>query len=79
MQRYAISEANSRSASQILRLLWNPEVYYRVHKDPPLVRIPNKMNPVHTFPPCYPKINSRMALPSTSRSSEWSLPFLFFE
>jgi len=55
-------EANSHSASQkIPRILWNSEVHYRVHKGPPLIRILSYYN----------------ILPSTPRSSEWSLPFKF--
>jgi hypothetical protein len=46
-------EANSFSASQILRVLWNPEVNYRIHKSPPPVRILNQLNPVHAPHPTY--------------------------
>jgi len=37
----------------------------------------SQMNPVHTFPPCFPKIHSNIILPSKLSSSEWSLPFKF--
>jgi hypothetical protein len=38
-----------RSARQeIPRLLQNPTVYYCVHNSPPLVLIPNQINPIHT-------------------------------
>jgi hypothetical protein len=44
-------EANSYSASQeILRLLWNPKVHYRVQKKPTLEPILSQMHPFHTFP-----------------------------
>jgi hypothetical protein len=38
-------EADSRSASRTFKNLWN-----RVHKYPPLVRILSQINPVHTLP-----------------------------
>jgi hypothetical protein len=47
-------ETNSQSASQILRLLWNPKVHYHVHKTSPLVPIMSQMNPFHTSP-CFPE------------------------
>jgi hypothetical protein len=35
------------------------------------------MNPVHTFPRYFPKIECNITLPSTPNSSKWPLPFRF--
>jgi hypothetical protein len=64
-------------SQEIRRLLWNPEVHYRVQNSPPLVPVLSEMHPVHTLPPCSRKIQSNIIFPSTPRSSEWSLPFRF--
>jgi hypothetical protein len=41
-------------------------------QEPPIIHIPSHMNPIHTLPPYFFKINFNIIFPSTSRSHEWS-------
>jgi hypothetical protein len=50
-------DSNTRWAGpEILRLLWNLQAPYRIHKISPLVRTLGQTNPVHTFPPYFMNI-----------------------
>jgi hypothetical protein len=42
--------ASCAATQEIPSSIWNTQVYYRVHKSPPLVPILNQNDPVHTTP-----------------------------
>jgi hypothetical protein len=66
MERRPSWEANSHWASQETPcILWNPKVHYRVNKSLPLSPILSHMHPVHTFLPYFPKIHSKIIIPSS--------------
>jgi hypothetical protein len=52
------SEAASYAATQEFpSILWNPKIYYRVRKSPPLVPVLSQIGPVHISPSYLSKIH----------------------
>jgi hypothetical protein len=67
--------ANCAATQELPTILWNP-FQYRVHESPPLVPVPNHINPIHTIPSYLSTIHYNIIHSPTSWSSQWSLSFL---
>jgi hypothetical protein len=60
---------------KFLLSVWKPKIYYCIHKCPPLDPILNQPIPVRPIDSYLPNVQLNVILPSTTRSSQWSLPF----
>ena len=56
-----------------------PEGSHHVHNSPQLSHILSQITPFHVFPPYFFKIPFNIILPSTPRSSKWSVSFRFLK
>jgi hypothetical protein len=78
MEKSPSWEANPFSASQeIPRILWNSKFHYRIHNSPPPIPILKHTDPVSDLTSHFLNIHLNIIVPSTPRSSKWSLCLRF--
>ena len=64
---------DNRTSVKKPRILWNPEVHYRILRHPANVLVLSQIKPVYTSPFHLLKVHFIIIVPSTLRSSKWSL------
>ena len=69
---------SSQLVEQILCILWNPKVHYRVYKSPPPVLILSQINPVDAPPFHFLKIHFTIIILPTMSGFQYGLPLSNF-